>query len=282
MRPEIQGLRAVAVALVLVFHLWPDAVPGGYVGVDVFFVISGFLITSHLLREAEVSGKVRLAAFWARRARRLLPASLLVLAVSAAATAAVVPISRWDQFFGEIRASALYVQNLHLAGAAVDSLAANAPPSPVRHFWSLSTEEQFYAVWPLLVATAVALAGRGASPRRRRRAVALVLGAVVVAGLAWGIHVTATDPAAASFVTPARAWEFAAGGLLAVLAPVSARGDAWRAALGWTGAAAIGAAAFLYNSGTPFPGVAALLPVAGALAVLHAGAPSGRWALSRL
>src|SRR4051794_22472804 len=115
MRSEIQGLRALAVMLVLVFHLWPDAVPGGYVGVDVFFAISGFLITSHLLREAEATGNVGLAAFRARRARRLLPASLLVLAASAVATTALVPISRWDQFLGEIRGSALYVENWHLA-----------------------------------------------------------------------------------------------------------------------------------------------------------------------
>ena len=169
MRPEIQGLRALAVALVLVFHLWPAALPGGYVGVDVFFAISGFLITSHLLREAETTGRVRLAAFWARRARRLLPASLLVLACCAAATTALVPISLRDQFLGEIRASALYVQNWHLADAAVDYLAAEDPPSPVRHFWSLAAEEQFYAVWPLLVALDAAVSGRAASARRRRR-----------------------------------------------------------------------------------------------------------------
>src|SRR5215218_8280979 len=102
MRPEIQGLRALAVALVLVFHLWPKAMPGGYVGVDVFFAISGFLITSHLLREAEQTGRVRLAAFWARRVRRLLPASLFVLAGCAVAVMAVVPLSLWGQFFAEI------------------------------------------------------------------------------------------------------------------------------------------------------------------------------------
>ncbi len=280
-RPEIQGLRAAAVALVLVFHLWPGALPGGYVGVDVFFAISGFLITSHLLREAERTGRVRLAAFWARRARRLLPASLLVLACCAAATAALVPISLRDQYLGEIRASALYVQNWHLADAAVDYLAAEDPPSPVRHFWSLSAEEQFYAVWPLLVALAAALTGRAASPRRRRRAVAFLLGGVTLAGFGWAVQATASDPAAAYFVTPARAWEFGAGALLAALAPVSGRGTAVRAALGWAGGAAILSAAFLYGPSTPFPGTAALLPVLGALAVIHAGVPEARWALSR-
>ena len=274
-------MRAIAVALVLVFHLWPDAVPGGYIGVDVFLAISGYLITAHLLREVEATGRVALAAFWARRARRLLPASMLVLAFSAVATTAIVPISLWDQFLGEIRASAMYVQNWHLAGAAVDYLAANDPPSPVRHFWSLSVEEQFYAVWPLLVAAAVTVVGRRAPARLRRRAVALVLGAVTLASLVWAIHVTAADPAAAYFVTPARAWEFGAGGLLAILAPLSRRGGAARAVLGWTGVAAIFAAAFLYTSATPFPGVAALLPVLGALALLHAGAPPVRWAPSR-
>ncbi len=281
LRPEIQGLRALAVALVLVFHLWPHALPGGYVGVDVFFAISGFLITAHLLREAQDTGRVRLAAFWARRARRLLPVSLLVLALCAAATTALVPISLWDQYLGEIRASALYVQNWHLAEAAVDYLAAEEPPSPVRHFWSLSTEEQFYAVWPLLVAAAVAMAGRAASARRRRAAVTVVLGGVTVASLGWAVHATATDPAAAYFVTPARAWEFGAGALLAVAAPISGRGTAVRAALAWAGGAAIMAAAVLYGPSTPFPGLAALLPVLGTLAVVHAGAPPAGWALSR-
>src|SRR3954451_1728218 len=211
-RPEIQGLRAVAVAVVVVCHFWPAALPGGFVGVDVFFAISGFLITSHLLREVARTGRVSLAAFWARRARRILPAALLVLALCALATLAFVPEVHRQQFFAEIRASTFYVQNWELAHSAVDYFAAGDGPSPVQHFWSLSAEEQFYLVWPVLILGAAALGGR--------RRIFTALAAVTVAGLAYSIHKAAADPAAAYFVTPTRAWEFAAGGLLA-FAPAS-------------------------------------------------------------
>ena len=110
-RPEIQALRAAAVSLVVAYHLWPSAVPGGFVGVDVFFAISGFLITSLLLREIDRSGTISLASFWARRARRILPAALLMLLICGVATLAVVPETSWPQFLSEVRASTVYVQN---------------------------------------------------------------------------------------------------------------------------------------------------------------------------
>src|SRR4051794_33693672 len=147
-RPEIQALRAVAVSLVVGWHLWPDAVPGGFVGVDVFFVISGFLITTLLVRELRETGRVSLRGFWARRARRILPAALTVIAACAGVTALVVPVTDWAQFFGDFRAGALYIQNWHLAARAVDYFAASEGPSPIQHFWSLAVEEQFYVVWP--------------------------------------------------------------------------------------------------------------------------------------
>ncbi len=257
MRPEIQALRGIAVLLVVVFHLWPAALPGGFVGVDVFFVISGFLITGQLVRELDRTGRVSLAGFWARRARRILPAALVVLVACTLLTKAVVPETQWDQFFGEIVASAAYVENWHLAEAAVDYQAADDAPSPVRHFWSLSVEEQFYVVWPLLVALAL-LAGR--------RFVPWTLGAVTAASFLWSLHQTAADPAAAYFVTPTRAWEFGVGGLLA-LWPLTRRATP---ALAVAGLAAIAAAAALFGEGTAFPGVAALLPVLGAAAVIAA------------
>ena len=160
LRPEIQGLRAVAVAIVVVHHLWPETLPGGFVGVDVFFAISGYLITAHLLRGIARDGRVRLGAFWVRRARRILPAALLVLGCALAATVVLVPATYWPQYIAEVRASTLYGQNWHLASAAVDYFAAEDGPSPVRHYWSLSAEEQFYLVWPVLLALA-ALARRG-------------------------------------------------------------------------------------------------------------------------
>jgi peptidoglycan/LPS O-acetylase OafA/YrhL len=281
LRPEIQALRALAVALVLVYHLWPAVVPGGFVGVDVFFAISGFLITSLLLHEAERTGAVSLRAFWARRARRILPAALLTVLVCALATVAFVPLTRWGQFFTEMRASTAYVQNWQLAGDAVDYLAAANAPSPVQHYWSLSIEEQFYLVWPVLIAVALRVT-RGRPAPARRRAVAAALTAATGVSLVYSIAHTTADPAAAYFVTPTRAWELGAGALLALAAPLDRSPAAARAALSWVGLAAIAVAALAYSHATPFPGHAALLPVLGALAVIRAGLPVGRWSPARL
>jgi peptidoglycan/LPS O-acetylase OafA/YrhL len=264
-RIEIQSLRGVAVALVVVCHLWPAALPGGYVGVDVFFAISGFLITSHLLREIERTGRVSLGTFWARRARRILPAALTVLLVCALATIALVPETLWPQFLAEIRASGLYVENWRLAASAVDYFAATDGPSPVRHYWSLSVEEQFYLVWPVALGAAAVLGGR-------RRTLAAVMAAVVAASLAYSVAGTATNPVPAYFVTPTRMWELAAGGLLACVP--AATGIRRARAASWLGLLAIAVAAWFYDAATPFPGIAAALPVAGALAVIWAGAPT--------
>jgi peptidoglycan/LPS O-acetylase OafA/YrhL len=268
LRIEIQALRAVAVGLVVAYHFWPSAVPGGFIGVDVFFVISGFLITSLLLREVERTGRVSLRGFWARRARRILPSALLVLAAVAAATFAYVPVNSWSQYLGDLRASTLYVQNWHLAHAAVDYFAAEQAPSPVQHYWSLAVEEQFYLAWPLLLGAVALLT-------RRRAALAAVIGAATAVSLVYGIRHTAANPADAYFATTTRAWELGAGGLLALL-PAPRSTDRVRALLSVIGLAGIGVAAGVYTSATPFPGAAAVLPVLGAVAVIRAGAPGGR------
>jgi peptidoglycan/LPS O-acetylase OafA/YrhL len=274
-RPEIQALRAVAVLTVVVYHLWPAALPGGFSGVDVFFAISGFLITAHLLREVDRHGRPSLLRFWARRARRLLPAALLTLLVCAIATLVLVPHLYWQQFLTEIGASTTFLQNWQLAADAVDYLAADNRPSPVQHFWSLSAEEQFYAVWPILILVAAWTA-------RRRLAIAVVLTTVTGLSLACSVLQTAANPAAAYFATPTRAWEFGLGGLLALAGGRSRLRQGVRTALSWAGLVAIGLAAALYSAATPFPGAAALLPVLGALAVIHAGLPVTRWAPSWL
>ena len=275
-RFDIQALRTLAVGLVVIYHLWPRRVTGGYIGVDVFFVISGFLITAHLLREADRTGRIALARFWARRARRLLPASLLVLAVAALATWIWIPSSLWVQFYREIGASALYVQNWVLSIDAVDYLAANNQASPAQHFWSLSAEEQFYMVWPLLMLLAVFSAGK--LGRNRHLFVAVALGLVTVGSLVLSAFWTAANPASAYFVTPVRVWEFAAGGLLAVLSPTPSKmAPAVRAVIAWIGLAAIVATALLYTDATPFPGLTALLPVGGTLLVLWVGTPALSW-----
>jgi len=258
-----------------------QAQPGGFAGVDVFFAISGFLITSLLLREAERDGRVSLSGFWARRARRILPAALLTILAGAIATIVLVPLTQWQQFLGEMRASTAYVQNWQLAGDAVDYLASANAPSPVQHYWSLSIEEQFYLVWPVLIAVAlVATRGRQAAPRRRL--VALVLATATALSLLYSMLDTAADPAAAYFVTPTRAWELGAGALLALAGPFGRSPTFARAVLSWLGLAAIVVAALTYSGATPFPGYAALLPVLGALAVIRAGAPAWRLAPTRL
>ncbi|HEV2058357.1 MAG TPA: acyltransferase family protein [Solirubrobacteraceae bacterium] len=273
-RPEIQALRAIAVLTVVLYHIWPEAMPGGFVGVDVFFAISGYLITAHLLREVESTGALALWGFWARRARRLLPAALLTLFVCAVGTLLFVPQVYWQQFLTEIAASTAYFQNWQLAGDAVDYLAADNRASPVQHFWSLSAEEQFYLAWPLLIAL-------GAWLSRSRAAIFAVLGLVTALSLAYSITETASNPAAAYFVTPTRAWEFGAGGLLALLgARAWQLPDAVRAALSWAGLLAVLYAAVFYSTDTAFPGSAALVPVLGTLAVILAGTPRARWAPS--
>jgi peptidoglycan/LPS O-acetylase OafA/YrhL len=274
-RPEIQALRAAAVSLVLVYHYWPTALRGGYVGVDVFFAISGFLITGQLVREVDRTGRLSMTAFWARRARRILPAALVVLLFCALATVLFMPEIYWRQFFGEMRASTEYAQNWHLAAAAVRYGAADSVPTSLQHYWSLSTEEQFYLVWPILILLAVGVAGLR-RVRTGRTSMALVMLALIGGSLAYGIYRTAADPAAAYFVTPTRAWEFALGGLVALLPSFDKASPALRSAASWAGLGAIAVAAITFSSATPFPGYAALLPVGGAILFMLAGAPAHR------
>jgi peptidoglycan/LPS O-acetylase OafA/YrhL len=282
-RPEIQALRALAVGLVIAAHLWPDLVPGGFLGVDVFFAVSGFLITSLLVEEVVGSGRIGLTAFWARRARRILPAALVTLGVTAIATLIVVPSHRWGAFLTEIATSATYVENWRLAHTAVDYFAKADGVSPVQHYWSLSVEEQFYLVWPLLLIAALALT-RGRAPRTRVAVLGLAMGALTAASLAYSILHTAADPRPAYFVTPTRAWEFGLGGLVALGlgAQIGRAPGLVRVLVAWAGLAAILVGAFAYGPGTPFPGVAALLPILGTLAVIRAGTPVHRLAPTKL
>lgn len=276
-RPEIQALRALAVLSVLVFHLWPTRLPGGFVGVDVFFVVSGFLITAHLLREHERRGTIALGRFWARRARRLLPASMLVLLVTAAGVYLFVPPARWPQFGGEIIASALYGENWALAAQAVDYMALANVKSPTQHFWTLGVEEQFYIVWPLLLLLIAAVAPR--LGRLRGRAMALGIGVVAAASLLHSILFTATDQSLAYFFTTTRVWEFGFGALLSILTAggaIAAFGRRVSTVLSWVGFAMILGAVLLFGPSTPFPSFTALLPVVGTCLVILAGAPSSR------
>ena len=241
-RLDIQALRAAAVAMVVVYHLAPNVLPGGFVGVDVFFVISGFLITTLLIERPPTNGR-GLLEFWARRIRRLLPASLLVLAVTLVATWLVLPQTQWQATAEQARAAAVYIVNWALIGDAVDYLASEQAPTAIQHFWSLAVEEQFYVGWPILI-FALALVARG---QRRRLAFTVGIGAAVVASFAYSVHLTGTNPAVAYFSTGTRIWELGAGGLLAVFAPALA-GRLGRiaplllAATGWLAIAVTGCA----------------------------------------
>ncbi|NEE01454.1 acyltransferase family protein [Phytoactinopolyspora halotolerans] len=269
-RGDIQGLRAVAVLLVLAFHAGIPGVQGGYVGVDVFFVISGFLITGLMIREVESTGRLNLRRFWARRVRRLLPAATVTLTAVAVAVLVVLPVTRWPSIAWDLLAGAMYVMNWRLAEESVDYLAAESAPSPVQHFWSLAVEEQFYIGWPLVVIAVIAIARhRGWRPRRAMFGSVLLLGAC---SLGWSAWLTEAEPGRAYFVTTTRAWELALGAALAIVAPRLARLPRVPAeALSWAGLAAITWAAVTFDETTAFPGVAALVPTLGAAAVVTAG-----------
>jgi peptidoglycan/LPS O-acetylase OafA/YrhL len=276
------------VLLVVVFHLWPNRLPGGYVGVDAFFVISGFLITSHLMREVDRTGRVNLADFWARRIRRLLPAAYAVLLVSAVGVLVWVPRLMWQQFFGEILAATLYVENWALAISAVDYLAAENTPSPAQHYWTLSAEEQFYLLWPVLLLLALWLCRRGAdkrtgSERSTHGFMFAVLAVVTAVSLAYSLWITSTNPTWAYFVTPARAWEFGAGALLAFAPAAATRlGHTVRALLGWAALAILLVCAVVLDESTPMPGMAAVVVVVATVVLIWVEAPQRFWSHARL
>ncbi|MEV6298627.1 acyltransferase family protein [Actinoplanes sp. NPDC051861] len=258
-RADIEGLRAVAVLLVVLAHVGVPGLAGGFVGVDVFFVVSGFLITSLLRREWDTAGRLDLPRFYARRAVRLLPVATLVVAVTLAGAWLWGPPVRFPAYAGDALAAATYTVNLRLAGAGTDYFADGAP-SPFQHFWSLAVEEQFYLVWPVLI---VLLA------RSRRRWVPVAaLAALSVASFAWSVSEVERAQPWAYFGSLSRAWELGAGALLALLTTHQWRS---RPSLAWAGGAAILVAAVAFDDATPFPGVAALLPVLGTVAVIAAG-----------
>jgi peptidoglycan/LPS O-acetylase OafA/YrhL len=274
-RNDIQALRAAAVLLVIANHLFPERFGGGYVGVDVFFVISGYLITSHLLREADGTGTVRLGAFWARRARRLLPAALLVLAVCTAVVMLRAPVSIWDANLTQIALAAVYVLNWLLAAESLDYFAHGDEQTLVTHYWSLSVEEQFYIVWPLIV-LAVYVFSRGRPVVQRRRIVAGAFALILIASFAWATYSTIVTPQAAYFETTGRAWEFAVGGLCSMLPAVSARWRTRLVPLVWVAWLVLALTAVVLGPAWGVPGPAALIPVLATAVVLTVG-ESDRW-----
>jgi peptidoglycan/LPS O-acetylase OafA/YrhL len=258
-RPDIEGLRAVAILSVLAYHARIPGFPGGFVGVDVFFVISGFLITGLLLREHDSTGRIDLASFYARRARRLLPAALAVVAVTVGASALIVSSLQFPEVAGDGAAAALYVSNYRFALSATDYFAADAPPSPLLHYWSLAVEEQFYLFWPLLLIVVIGLWSR--------RSVWRPVLAVAAVSLVLSVVVTGIQPPWAFYSLGTRAWQIALGALIAIGAARLQAVDRPRRlmeALAVAGVGLIAAAIVLVNDTTPYPGLAATLPALGA------------------
>lgn len=281
LRGDIEGLRAIAVGTVLIYHIGIPFLPGGFVGVDIFFVISGFLITSLLLRESVKTGGISLANFYARRARRLLPAASVVLLFTALAGWIVLPGPDRANLGTDVIAATFYVINWALALRSVDYLAEDAAPSALQHYWSLSVEEQFYVVWPLIIILGLFLARR--TRMRPKPLLFGILGVLAAASLAYSVVHTKSDPATAYFYSTTRVWELAIGALLAFLVlRLTALSRVAAEALAGLGLVLILWSVFFLDEKTPWPGSWALVPTIGAALIIAGGCASQSTVTARL
>jgi peptidoglycan/LPS O-acetylase OafA/YrhL len=276
-RPEIQGLRAVAALLVATYHIWFHRVSGA---VDVFIVVSAFLITTSLLRQIDSAGRVDFVAFWGGLIRRLIPAAFLVLFAVAIATILWMPRYRWIGATESITASGLYLENWLLAFRSVDYLAPRREASPLQHFWALSVQGQLYVLWPILLSVFAVVATRA---RARTRAVAFIgFAAVFAVSLAYSVYSTRVRQPFAYFDTMARAWEFSLGALLAIALPWIRWSRAYRIAAGWVGLLALLACGIVLQVSRVFPGYAALWPTVAAVLIVAAHDSGSRFGADRL
>ncbi len=264
----------MAVLLVVLFHSGVRGFGGGYVGVDVFFVISGFVITMVLLRERESTGSTSILRFYARRVRRIIPAATFVIIAVVLATYHFLGTASGAEVADDGRWAAVFLANFHFAAAGTNYLASQRPPSPLQNYWSLGVEEQFYLVYPALFLLITAKA-RHISSRGR---LALVLGIVVVSSFSFSVLETSVNPTAAYFSPLARAWELALGGLVAVFAGALRRlPSAVATCMSWLGLGVVLASAFVFSSVTAYPGAAVALPVVGTALVISAGTACPVW-----
>lgn len=281
-RPDIQGIRAIAVVLVLLDHADVPFATGGYIGVDVFYVLSGFLITGLVAREIEREGRLSIRAFYARRAKRILPLAAVVLVFVGIVSLFVYGTVRQVDVGGDILAAALFVLNWHFIVQGVDYFAVEEGlVSPIQHYWTLAVEEQFYVVWPWLL-----MLGGAIAIKAKRNLRPIMLGLVVpvtIASLVYGLFYTAAEPTNAFFSTFARGWELAFGAILAIVLPKVVRlPKGATTLLAVTGLAVILGSSFLMTASDPFPGWRALLPVLATVALLVAGASTAPNPVARL
>jgi peptidoglycan/LPS O-acetylase OafA/YrhL len=276
-RLDIDGLRAFAIVLVVVYHVWLGRVSGG---VDVFLLISAYFLTASFVARSSSLAPIDLLRFWARRFARLLPAAAVTILGVLLFTAVVLPGSQWRQMWTEAWSSLFYVQNRALTASAVDYYARSETfPSALQHFWSLSVQGQVFLLWPVLVFLAVVVA------RWIRRPVRPILiagfGLTFCLSLAYSIHLTAADQQVAYFSVPARLWEFALGSLAALLLPRLRLPRWWAGVVGWAGIGALIACGIVLDVGAGFPGVAALWPTLAAVLIIVAGQSPGPGSASR-
>ena len=267
-RPDVEGLRAVAVALVVLYHANIPGLTGGYVGVDVFFVISGFVITGLLLRERASTGRTSILEFYGRRCRRIIPAATLVIVVTVVASYQVLGVLGGGRAAIDGRWAAIFLANFHFASVGTNYLTASLPPSPLQNFWSLSVEEQFYLVYPTLFLLAAWVPSR-ISLRTR-----LVWGLTVaiIASFTLSVVQTSSNPNAAYFSPFTRAWELALGAMGAVGTPwLLGRTRRLAASMTWIGLGLIVLAAFWFDTATPYPGWHVAIPVVGTALVIAGG-----------
>jgi peptidoglycan/LPS O-acetylase OafA/YrhL len=255
--PQIQGLRALAALLVTLFHAkW---VSGGFIGVDIFYVISGFLITGLLLREIERTGTINFKEFYARRFKRLLPTSFFVLAITAVISWALIPATMRSSLGRDVIAASLYVSNYLFAWWQADYQNLDATPSPVIHYWSLAVEEQFYFIWPMLILIFFTLA----KALKNRIFLTYFVVAITLSSFIFSIYLTETSPIWAFYSLPTRAWELGLGALLVLIPPIKTKKF-----VGLFGFTLLIISAFVFNEGTAFPGINAALPVLGTVLLL--------------
>jgi peptidoglycan/LPS O-acetylase OafA/YrhL len=267
-RPDLEGFRGIAILLVLLCHARLPGAEAGFVGVDVFFVLSGFLITGLLVDERRRTGQIRLGSFYARRARRILPAAIVVLASTLLAAQLFLSPLDLPRVADDALAASLSVANVRFALDATDYFAPVAA-SPVLHYWSLGVEEQFYLLWPVLLLLAT-------RARRPRLVVALLITVILASSFLLSVVMTASNGPWAYYLLPTRAWQLAAGGLLALAVPLLGRMPrAFAALVGWLGVGILGAGLVLIGPMTEYPGLAALLPTLGGAAVIASGGRAG-------